>query len=166
MRKCGECSVCCVIGAVPELEKPAHTPCQFIKKNSCGSCSIFNKKDLPNTCKNYRCAWLNNFGNEENRPDKCGVMFTRNLLENQIYYTAIEIEKNAIHSDVVKNMWIQISECEKIPIIVISYDKKPPHDTGDFIIIHDDIIHRCSRIAGNLHYKENNIGFYNLIKGS
>ena len=69
-RNCGECSLCCVIGAVPELNKQAFTPCKHIKTDKCGSCSIFNSNSLPHVCRQYKCMWLKNYGTEKDRPDK------------------------------------------------------------------------------------------------
>lgn len=169
MRQCGECSVCCVIGGVPEIEKPAHTPCPFIKTDVCGSCSIFDKPELPLVCKTYRCSWLKGYGAEEDKPDKSGLLVTENILENQRYFTVIETKHKALFNN---NIVAEISEKTKVPIIGVEYGKKPPHDTGDYVIVHDDVLHRCQRIVGKKHFdiEDSNgkfvIGVYELIKGA
>lgn len=170
MRKCGECSVCCIVGYVPEIEKPAHTPCPFIKTDKCGSCSIFDSPDLPKVCQTYKCSWLNGYGNENDRPDKSGYMLTDNILENQRYFTLIETQEESwikLKYGPLLSIAAEISEKTKIPIIGVHYGKKPPHDTGDYVIIHDDTLPRCSRIAGEkLFTLKSNIGVYELIKGN
>jgi len=172
MRQCGECSVCCTVGAVPEIEKPAHSPCPFIKTDKCGSCSIYAEERLPKTCINYSCSWLQGYGEEEDRPDKGGFLITENLLENQRYFTMIET-KPVSFQEKYDGLTFAADVCEKtkIPIICVEYGKTPPNDTGDYVIIHDDILPRCSRIVGKEYFKisdsggEFTIGIYELIKG-
>jgi len=51
-RRCGECTACCTVLGVEELEKPAYTPCSQI----CGAgCQVY--KNRPTTCRTYSCAW-------------------------------------------------------------------------------------------------------------
>ena len=173
MRSCDECSVCCNIGYVPEIEKPAHTPCPFIKTDKCGSCSIYDKPELPKTCSVYKCSWLKGYGTDEDKPNKSGFMFTENILDNQTYFTLIELNERSWEKlKYGLSMASEISEKRKIPIIGVHYDRRPPDDTGDYVIIHKDILHRCSRIAGEKLFdlqdsnNESTIGVYELIKGA
>lgn len=164
-RECGECSVCCYVGAVPELNKTSFVKCKYVKTSSCGSCKIFQQNNLPRTCKNYDCSWKKDFGRDFDRPDRNGVMFTQNILEGQVYFTAIETRKGAIVSS-GKIMAHDIATRTKIPIIVVEYGKKPPEDTGDYVIIHDDILPRCKHITGEwIEEMGNNVAIYELIKG-
>ena len=168
-RQCGSCSVCCTVGEVPELEKPAYVSCKHIKTNECGSCSLYNSSNLPKVCASYRCSWLNGWGTDRDRPDKNNVMITMNMLENQIYFTAIELEEKAIFSFPAKTMLEDIVIETKIPIIVSKFGKKPPHDRGDLVIINEEIFDRCKRICGELismHSRDDGtISVYELIKG-
>lgn len=163
-RKCGECSVCCFIGAVPELEKPAHTLCKFVKTDKCGSCSIFNSKELPSTCRSFQCSWRRGFGSDNDRPDMNGVMFSINLVETQIYIVAIETKEKAILTT-AKDMAIQMVTDQKIPMIVTKHDAKPPEDTGDYVIIHDSIIDKCKNICGNQIFSLSvDVSMFELVK--
>ena len=66
--------MCCVLTAVPEINKPANTPCQFLNilEPSCENCLIY--KDRPQRCKDYKCAWLLGYGQEEDQPNKSGIL--------------------------------------------------------------------------------------------
>lgn len=77
-RECGECSVCCTylrIGA--PLDKPGLTPCVHLADpaddgytaRGCG-----RQCDKPPVCIEYRCAWLDGHGEEEDRPDRSGML--------------------------------------------------------------------------------------------
>lgn len=164
-RECGECSVCCYVGAVPELDKTSFVKCKHIQTSKCGSCKIFQQKNLPSTCSDYECAWKQNFGRDFDRPDRNGVMFTHNILEGQVYFTAIETREGAIVNS-GRVMATEIATRMKIPIIVVEYGKKPPHDTGNYVIVHDDILPRCKRIVGDLIEEVGDgVTIYELMKG-
>ena len=165
MRKCGDCSECCIVGHVPELKKDAHTRCPFISTCATGSCSIFKSPILPDTCKNYECSWKKGWGSDDDRPKENRVMFTSNILENQKYLTAIQLEKDAITTS-GKDMAIQMVSSSKIPMIVVEYGKKPPEDTGDYVIVDDKTLPKCSRIVGKEILRMSpTVGMYELIKG-
>lgn len=53
MSRCGDCSLCCTILAVPELDKPANVPCVHLTKRGCG---IY--EDRPQACRDYECIFL------------------------------------------------------------------------------------------------------------
>lgn len=54
MKTCGECTLCCKIVSLPELEKPANVPCHHcvLKKG----CAIYDTR--PQGCRDYTCLWL------------------------------------------------------------------------------------------------------------
>ena len=165
-RECGECSVCCYIGEVPELKKPPHKQCEYVLTNKCGSCAIFRSKELPETCRNFLCSWRRGFGYDDDRPDQNKVLFSTIHLENQIYTVAIETEKDAI-TTIGKAMAIQMAASQKLPIIVVKYGMKPPDDKGDYVIIHNSITHKCRNIIGEyIQNLEDNVVMYNLKKGT
>lgn len=165
-RECGDCNVCCIIGAVPELSKPAHTPCIFLKECKKGCCSIFDNPKLPDTCKDYNCAWKEGFGDEYGKPNKINVMFSINKLENQTYITAIELKENAITDSYANYMVMDMATKTNIPIIVVECGKKPPEDNGDWVIITEKTLPRCTRIAGEeIHRFDDDVAMYELLKG-
>lgn len=68
--ECGDCTVCCTISVVSELNKKAWEHCfNCVDKG----CRIYGKH--PQVCKDFECAFLQGGTNIELRPDKCGVMF-------------------------------------------------------------------------------------------
>lgn len=72
MPSCGPCTLCCVLCAVPELDKPAGTVCKHICESGC---SIY--KDRPESCRRMMCGWLQSGAGKDLRPDKCGVVWER-----------------------------------------------------------------------------------------
>lgn len=68
MRTCGECTACCTLAYVPELDKPENVTC----KNCVNGCSIYTSR--PTSCVTYECEWLKGSMSEDMRPDKSGVM--------------------------------------------------------------------------------------------
>jgi len=73
VNKCGECTVCCTLSEVKDINKNAWEDCKFcISKKGC---SIY--KDRPQDCKDFECAYLQTQAPIELRPDNCGVMFIK-----------------------------------------------------------------------------------------
>jgi hypothetical protein len=67
-RACGDCTVCCTLTFVPELNKVEGVTCI----NCDNGCSIYENR--PTSCRGFSCAWLSGNIPEELRPDKVGVM--------------------------------------------------------------------------------------------
>lgn len=69
-RSCGECTVCCTVMEVKEINKPFRTTCSHLCMTGCG---IYETR--PGECAIYECLWLQGwYGNEESRPDKLGIL--------------------------------------------------------------------------------------------
>ena len=71
-RECGECSECCSILPIIELNKPRRMPCKHLCAKGCG---IYKDPKKPRVCNVFRCEWLRGNLAEWDRPDKLGVMF-------------------------------------------------------------------------------------------
>ena len=70
MRECGECTACCTALDIHVLNKPAYTRCKHVTAKGC---SIY--EDRPKTpCQTFRCAWLDGYLEEEDRPDLSGAI--------------------------------------------------------------------------------------------
>jgi hypothetical protein len=69
-RVCGGCTACCRTHRIPELEKPEGDWCIYCKIGR--GCRIYDER--PKTCRDFRCAWLTGLENEEERPDKTGIV--------------------------------------------------------------------------------------------
>jgi hypothetical protein len=82
MRQCGECMVCCTYLKVPGVPKAGLCHCphsSFDEPTKDGilfytgkGCASYDSR--PEACSGYRCAWLRGLGNEEDRPDRCGIL--------------------------------------------------------------------------------------------
>ena len=54
-RQCGDCSLCCKVLGIPELEKPKDSWCPNFTAGI--GCRIY--VDRPPSCHNFSCRWLN-----------------------------------------------------------------------------------------------------------
>jgi hypothetical protein len=53
-RQCGDCSLCCKVLGIPELDKPKDHWCPNFAAGA--GCVIYN--DRPPSCRNFACRWL------------------------------------------------------------------------------------------------------------
>lgn len=65
---CGDCTACCEVFRIDELEKPKGVLCTHCDKG----CTIYEQR--PKVCQDFKCGYLVNDWREELRPDKCGVI--------------------------------------------------------------------------------------------
>lgn len=156
-RECGDCTVCCTVGAVPELNKPAYEECRFL----CSGCSLFSKPERPKVCGTFKCSWLWGHGKESDRPDQIGVMFAINGLEGRHYHTAIELEVGAL-MDQASDMAVNLLRTVPLPMIVCSHGADPD-SAGDSIGLPDNLVNSWRRNVGALVTKiAPEIGIYEL----
>lgn len=78
-RSCNECSACCTALRVTELRKPVKEPCQHCQEPGCG---IYATR--PESCRLYRCLWLQGVFRPEDRPDKVGLIADSNVKDGLI----------------------------------------------------------------------------------
>ena len=84
---CGNCTVCCNILRIDEINKPAHVKCS----NCSGTgCRIHNESNYPKACSSFECAYVANNWSKKLRPDKCGVMIYNTIDEG---YKAVRFRK-------------------------------------------------------------------------
>ena len=143
MRECGECSVCCYIGAVPALDKGPHEHCRY----ECDGCSIYGRPERPFDCKEFECSWLCGFGDDESRPDKSGVMVSINDLNGGRWTFVIETKANALETT-GRGIVSQMARKFNFPIIVADHKSKPPDDKGDRMIIREEFVKHTKRMRG------------------
>ena len=68
-RICGECNFCCEILEVAEISKKQWIPCE----HQCDQgCNIYENRPTP--CNKYNCYWLEGNFEENDRPDKVGLI--------------------------------------------------------------------------------------------
>ncbi len=149
-RTCGECVVCCVYPSIDQdgVTKQALTPCHKLiggdklmppivmepgpKKDMPLfeskhyrlpglNCSIY--KTRPGCCSDYRCAWLNGYGDENDRPDKVGVVMDTispaGVIENALIakplWFGAEDEKPALDA------MMRMSHSAGVPVLVLQF---------------------------------------------
>ena len=169
IRSCGTCSVCCYVSKVDfsEVKKPPHKRCLHVIDdridNRTGSCGIFGQDCRPSECQSFICSWLGGMGNEDDRPDKTGVMLSINALNGGTWIFAIETKENAIKTT-GKNIVLDVVKKVNLPMIVSSYDKLPPFDTGDKVVVKASLLSRSKFLIGEkLDELSDDVSIYRLI---
>jgi hypothetical protein len=123
--------VCCVYHRIdtPELKKEPMHHCPHViadeveipGQSVCYSgegCSIY-KNRFP-VCVGYQCAWIKGHGAEEDRPDRCGVLFDNvRRVENSI--ECKPIWDGATETEAGKKAIERVSESMGVPALVISF---------------------------------------------
>jgi hypothetical protein len=114
--ECGECTLCCTLLPIKELNKPMNTPCVHCDKG----CTIHATK--PMSCSEFYCAYRqNDKAHISMRPDKCGVIFEK-LSDSIMLGTCKPGYK------LTKQMYgqIQFSTKEGFTIVMNELGGKPP----------------------------------------
>ena len=99
IRECGECTVCCLLTHIPQLNKPVYKLCEYCDEDA--GCNQYDAR--PEACKKYLCVWRIEELSESLRPDKCHVMFER-LPGNSTYVGLVQpgYEKRWLTQEVQK----------------------------------------------------------------
>ena len=80
-RPCGECSLCCKLYAIEELNKAEHEWCRHFAKGV--GCSIHPSR--PDPCRNFQCLWTFAAPLDETwRPDRCKFVMRPGLAEEVV----------------------------------------------------------------------------------
>lgn len=89
-RACGECTACCTVYYIDGLwpESPRWEACPHAR----GGCGIYPRR--PESCRVFRCMWLDGWGEEADRPDRLGLVLDfappRPRIATRATITAIE----------------------------------------------------------------------------
>jgi Fe-S-cluster containining protein len=59
-----------VVFHIEEMHKPAGQKCEHLCAHGCSRYA-----DRPATCRAYRCAWLDGYGEDDLRPDRSGIVY-------------------------------------------------------------------------------------------
>jgi hypothetical protein len=72
-RRCGDCTACCTLMGVPDLEppKPPGVKCAHVCARGC---KIYSAR--PSTCREFNCVWVQGGLPKPMRPDRVGIVFT------------------------------------------------------------------------------------------
>jgi hypothetical protein len=77
-RVCGDCRLCCKTLEVPELGKAPGKWCAHAYNEPGGAqCSIYDKR--PESCRAFRCMWLDGFFEDRDRPDRSRLVVVEAL---------------------------------------------------------------------------------------
>jgi hypothetical protein len=72
-KSCGECTLCCKVMGIEELEKPAGSWCLHCQPGR--GCLIYDKR--PTECRSFRCLWLvNDLLDQRWKPSKSRFVLT------------------------------------------------------------------------------------------
>lgn len=67
-RHCGQCTLCCKLVPVRELQKGAGERCKYQRMSK--GCTVYHTNRMPPSCQLWTCAWLNGNGTAGlRRPD-------------------------------------------------------------------------------------------------
>ena len=113
---CGECTVCCTLSVVKELNKPAGETCKHCINNGCG---IYGEH--PDECKDFVCAYLESGTNNISlRPDNCNVMFFKKT--DRIFTGAVVPNKTV--SDIARGQ-IEAFKSQGFSVVMLKLFQKP-----------------------------------------
>lgn len=75
-RSCGDCSLCCKLMSVRELDKAAFKWCRHARPGAKpGACTIYEER--PATCRTFLCHWRLGVLPEHMKPNKIGAVFAQ-----------------------------------------------------------------------------------------
>lgn len=114
--RCGDCTVCCTLSNVPEVNKKPGEKCKHCVNKGC---SIYDKR--PQVCRDFECAYLqSNADNVNLRPDKCGMMFFKK--SERIFCGAIVPDTHL--TDIARNQ-IDAFNRQGYSVIILELGAKP-----------------------------------------
>jgi hypothetical protein len=94
-RQCGECTLCCKLMGVEELDKAGGTYCQHCRVGN--GCNIYPTR--PSSCATWHCGWLDPLcavllPSDDLRPDRCGfVVSTCGTEELPFIQIVVDLER-------------------------------------------------------------------------
>lgn len=153
MNRCGECTLCCRLTAVPELQKPVGVWCQHCIVGS--GCKIYNMK--PPSCSNFECFWYTNRLSIDLRPDKCKVVIEK-LIDHSIFLILVDFNRHdAWRKPVIQSVIKSLLKSDNVVIISVAagkekhlllppYCKKTPAEIEQEL---RDYYQRCENINGS-----------------
>lgn len=159
-RSCGACEACCYVAEVKEgiVNKPACQKCPF----QGNGCTIFGKPERPQVCIDFQCGWLRGVGDDQDRPDKSGIMVSVNQIEGKNWIIAMDLVKNA-HKTTGRNIIQAMLDQYQLPVIIVDYDNLVG-GKGDYVAITDSMLPRSSQLIGDyLGDLADNTKIYKLI---
>jgi len=98
-RQCGECTLCCKLLPVRELEKAGGVRCKH--QSHAKGCRVYGTDKMPPSCKLWNCAWLS--GNPVGpRPDR--AHYVVDIMPD--YVTIVDNETGKKRAQPVVQVWL------------------------------------------------------------
>jgi hypothetical protein len=113
--ECGDCTACCTLSVVPELNKKVGEHCLHCVNDGC---EIYGNH--PQACKDFECAFFQGGTNKELRPDRCGVMFVK---RNERIFSGMLVPDTSI-SDVAKKQIVSFKE-QGYSVVLLKLGERP-----------------------------------------
>ena len=114
-RRCGNCSLCCTVAGVQELEKPPFTRCRHLAAGH--GCGIY--PDRPTACREFKCGWLQGNFDERFRPDKIGAYCAFFMSREHGAYAVVQVDSRIANHKRVRQM---IRRLGVLPEVRVIYD--------------------------------------------
>jgi uncharacterized protein len=119
-RRCGECSLCCVIAGVEPLQKPPYVACPHLEPGGKHGCGIYPNR--PTACQQFACGWLMGNFDERFRPDKIGAYCAFFMTPEQGVYAVVQVDSSREHPKRVNQMIGKLRAV--VPEIRVIWDDK------------------------------------------
>lgn len=115
-KECGECTLCCELLPIPEINKPENVLCgDCVLGKGCG---IYNSR--PESCRNFNCLYIEDTEmNEILRPDNCNVIFER--ITTKIYLAINHYNNPTAYKSEVVMDYIQTLNREGVSVVSTSF---------------------------------------------
>ena len=128
---CGDCTMCCKLLAVPEIEKPALKWCKHCSNP--GGCGIYDTK--PKSCTEFECIWLQTQKTPtplplELRPDKSRVVLSCWDKDHTEFIYAYMEKADKFRLGAKSAMGQLLRETAKISAIMFVINGKPDRLSG------------------------------------
>lgn len=97
-RRCNECTLCCRLVPVWELQKKANQRCGFVRAGK--GCSVYRSAAYPTSCTKWACMWLTDPSADLPRPDRAHY-----VVDQFLDYIELEYHGERARIDVVQ-VWV------------------------------------------------------------
>lgn len=130
MNDCGECTLCCKVMAVMDLDppKPRNDLCRFCEENA--GCSVYAGR--PESCRVFDCVWLQAQEKKATRlifrgnlrPDRCHVLFVP--LRGEHEGISVHVDPDypmAWQGRAVRSIWNRVRNAGGTVVIAVGSDR-------------------------------------------
>ena len=139
LRQCGDCQACCEHVAVRTFDKPAGVRCAHQCK---AGCNVYGQR--PSECATYQCSWLEGHGDDNDRPDRSGVIFETMCAGddegNVNFRLLLSFNTREISHDDLYALCERVV-CKNVAVLISDWQSVASHDDADQAIARE-VFHR------------------------